>query len=62
MQLATRMLAEPAVKVRTVAQAVGYESEAAFSRAFTRMVGSNPAAWREAGRTARAASSRGTMP
>jgi AraC-like DNA-binding protein len=49
MQLATRMLAEPAAKVRTVALAVGYESEAAFSRAFTRLVGSNPVAWRNPG-------------
>ena len=60
MQLATRMLAEPAAKVRTVAQAVGYESEAAFSRAFTRLVGSNPAAWRDAGRQP-AACRRGAM-
>jgi AraC-like DNA-binding protein len=29
-----------------VAQAVGYASEAAFSRAFKRAVGSTPAAWR----------------
>lgn len=58
MQLATRMLAEPTAKVRTVAQAVGYESEAAFSRAFTRMIGSNPASWRAADRTGVAATSR----
>jgi AraC-like DNA-binding protein len=50
MQLATRLLAERATKVRTVAEAVGYDSEAAFSRAFTRLVGSNPAAWRDAAR------------
>ena len=55
MQLATRMLGEPAAKVRTVALAVGYESEAAFSRAFTRMVGSNPASWRASGRPGAAA-------
>ena len=55
MQLATRMLAEPAAKVRTVAEAVGYESEAAFSRAFTRMVGSNPASWRASSRPGTAA-------
>jgi AraC-like DNA-binding protein len=50
MQLATRLLAEREGKVRAVAEAVGYDSEAAFSRAFTRHVGSNPAAWRDAAR------------
>ncbi len=49
MQLATTLLAEPSAKVRTVAQAVGYDSEAAFSRAFTRVVGRNPVAWRSSG-------------
>jgi AraC-like DNA-binding protein len=50
MQLATRLLAEPgATKVATVAEAVGYESEAAFSRAFRRSVGVSPAAWRAHG-------------
>jgi AraC-like DNA-binding protein len=47
MQLATRLLAEPgARKVAAVAEAVGYESEAAFSRAFKKCVGIAPAAWR----------------
>ena len=47
MQLATRLLAEPgAKKVTAVAEAVGYESEAAFSRAFKKCVGIAPAAWR----------------
>jgi len=47
MQLATRLLAEPgARKVAAVAEAVGYESEAAFSRAFKRCVGIAPATWR----------------
>ena len=47
MQLATRLLAEPgARKVAAVAEAVGYESEAAFSRAFKKCVGVAPAAWR----------------
>jgi AraC-like DNA-binding protein len=47
MQLATRLLAEPgARKITAVAEAVGYESEAAFSRAFKRSVGIAPAAWR----------------
>ena len=47
MQLATRLLAEPgARKVAAVAEAVGYESEAAFSRAFKKCVGVSPATWR----------------
>jgi AraC-like DNA-binding protein len=47
MQLATRLLAEPgARKVAAVAEAVGYESEAAFSRAFKKCVGVAPASWR----------------
>jgi len=47
MQLATRLLAGPgARKVAAVAEAVGYESEAAFSRAFKKSVGMSPTAWR----------------
>lgn len=47
MQLATHLLAEPgARKVAAVAEGVGYESEAAFSRAFKKFVGVSPAAWR----------------
>lgn len=46
MQLAARMLAEPSAKVAVVADAVGYESEAAFSRAFKKSVGVAPSAWR----------------
>jgi len=33
-----------------VASAVGYESEAAFSRAFKKATGVSPAAWRQARR------------
>jgi AraC-like DNA-binding protein len=46
MQLASRMLADGAAKVGAVALNVGYESEAAFSRAFKKIVGASPAAWR----------------
>jgi AraC-like DNA-binding protein len=46
MQLAARMLADGTAKVATVALDVGYDSEAAFSRAFKKMVGMAPAAWR----------------
>jgi AraC-like DNA-binding protein len=48
MQRALRLLAEPgARKLAAVAEAVGYESEAAFSRAFKKCVGVAPAEWRE---------------
>jgi AraC-like DNA-binding protein len=46
MQMATRLLAEPGTKVSAVAAAVGYESEAAFSRAFKKCTGQAPAHWR----------------
>jgi AraC family transcriptional regulator, alkane utilization regulator len=45
MQLAKQMLREGA-HVEEVATRVGYESEAAFNRAFKRATGSPPAAWR----------------
>lgn len=45
MQLASRLLDEGS-RVAAVAAAVGYESEAAFSRAFKKLVGHSPAAWR----------------
>ena len=46
MQLASRLLAGGG-HVATVAEAVGYESEAAFSRAFKKLVGLSPGAWRK---------------
>jgi AraC-like DNA-binding protein len=46
MQIASRMLRDTNAKVVRVALDVGYESEAAFSRAFKRVVGSSPGAWR----------------
>jgi AraC-like DNA-binding protein len=46
MQLACRRLADDAAKVSAVALAVGYQSEAAFSRAFKAQTGTSPAAWR----------------
>jgi AraC-like DNA-binding protein len=45
MQLASRLLAEGG-RIAEVAGAVGYESEAAFSRAFKKLVGQAPATWR----------------
>ena len=46
MQLASRLLVDGAAKVSAVAFDVGYQSEAAFSRAFKDIVGVSPATWR----------------
>lgn len=46
------LLREGRATVATIAQEVGYESEAAFARAFKRLVGQPPAAWRRAQRLA----------
>jgi AraC-like DNA-binding protein len=46
-QLGSRMLRQTNRTVATIAQEVGYESEAAFSRAFKRLVGMPPGAWRK---------------
>jgi AraC-like DNA-binding protein len=46
MQLAAGRLATGNAKVATIAEEVGYESEEAFSRAFKRVMGVSPAAWR----------------
>ena len=46
MQLASRLLADGRSKVSAVALDVGYQSEAAFSRAFKDTMGVSPAAWR----------------
>ena len=46
MQLGAGLLRQGHAKVATIAQEVGYESEAAFARAFKRLVGQPPAAWR----------------
>src|SRR5215472_7215690 len=53
MQLGARLLRESSRIVADIALEVGYDSEAAFARAFKRMVGMPPAAWRraEAGRS-----------
>jgi AraC-like DNA-binding protein len=47
MQLAQHMLRDSTLGVAEIAGRVGYDSEAAFNRAFRRLVGTPPAAWRE---------------
>jgi AraC-like DNA-binding protein len=46
MQLASRRLETPGVSIAQVASEVGYESEAAFNRAFKKLIGVPPGAWR----------------
>jgi len=46
MQLGARLLRESSRVVADIALEVGYDSEAAFARAFKRMVSMPPAAWR----------------
>ena len=46
MQVAAKLLRESQAPVAAIALEVGYDSEAAFSRAFKRVAGKPPAAWR----------------
>ena len=46
MQLAARLLSDGSAKVAAIARDVGYDSEAAFSRGFKKIVGVAPANWR----------------
>src|SRR3546814_7607335 len=46
LQLAANLLGRPGMSIARVASDVGYESEAAFNRAFKRHVGLPPGAWR----------------
>lgn len=52
--LAAQSLSKSSDAVARVAESVGYESEAAFNRAFKRVFGMPPAAWRRAARLAKA--------
>ena len=47
MQLAKQMMREGTRNIQDVATRVGYDSEAAFNRAFKRATGSPPAMWRK---------------
>jgi AraC-like DNA-binding protein len=46
LQLTTRHLENPSASLAQVATEVGYESEAAFNRAFKKHVGAPPGMWR----------------
>jgi len=48
MHLARQLLRDSRLGIGEIAGRVGYESEAAFNRAFRRLVGSPPSAWRQA--------------
>jgi len=50
MQKAAALLREGSATLGDIADRVGYESEAAFSKAFKRWVGSAPGAYRKAAR------------
>jgi len=54
MALASQALSTSNDAVARIAERVGYESEAAFNRAFKREFGTPPAAWRRAGRAGKA--------
>jgi AraC-like DNA-binding protein len=47
MQIATHRLREGRLSIGQIAFDIGYESEAAFTRAFKREIGAPPAAWRK---------------
>lgn len=49
MQIAAGLLKSGALSVAQVADRVGYESEASFSRAFKRVTGVSPSQWRKSG-------------
>jgi AraC-like DNA-binding protein len=55
MQLATNYLRNGHESVAAIANRVGYDSEAAFSRAFKKVVGTPPSEWRIAHLSGRAA-------
>jgi len=46
MQVAAGLLSSGGASIATIASDVGYGSEAAFSRAFKKLVGTPPAVWR----------------
>jgi AraC-like DNA-binding protein len=51
MQIASELLRSGKTSLARIAVDVGYESEASFSRAFKKLVGVSPSAWRRQGAT-----------
>jgi AraC-like DNA-binding protein len=49
MQIASELLTTGNANLASISAEVGYESEAAFSRAFKKMVGVPPSTWRRQG-------------
>lgn len=62
MHMARHLLRESTLGIGEIAGRVGYDSEAAFNRAFHRIVGSPPATWRQAKNSSRQASARSNEP
>jgi AraC family transcriptional activator of mtrCDE len=54
MTLASNELKKPSMSTGAVADAVGYQSEAAFQRAFKSYMGLTPAQWRKGGEFSKA--------
>jgi AraC-like DNA-binding protein len=52
MQVASNLLSQTGAKIAAIGADVGYDSEAAFSRAFKKATGAAPGAWRAARRRA----------
>ena len=50
MQVAAHRLRATSGSLAQIAEIVGYDSEAAFSRAFKKAFGSSPASWRRSAR------------
>jgi AraC-like DNA-binding protein len=55
MQLGAKLLREGNAPVAAIALETGYDSEAAFCRAFKRLTGQPPATWRRMNREGKAA-------
>jgi AraC-like DNA-binding protein len=47
MQIASELLSGGSTNIAGIAAKIGYESEAAFSRAFKKMIGVAPSVWRQ---------------
>jgi AraC-like DNA-binding protein len=61
MQVAANLLSRSGAKVAAIGREVGYDSEAAFSRAFKKATGVAPGAWRDGRRPARAQPESGAL-